>query len=464
MTLFTAGVFAMATLGLFWGTYHFLGRVLDQDVGAELREEIGEYRLAFREGGLAAVRAEILDEAAGEGPENYYARLFDPAGRVVLETDRRPWGEVPLPALDPAGGAAGRIRRLAIPARPWREARLLTLPVGGGYTCQVALPAAWDVRLLNPIRNLMAWGTVLALALALPLGWFVTRRGLRPVEEIRRVAADIAGGGDLSRRVPEGGARDEPARLAATFNAMLGRIEALLRTQREMLDNVAHDLRTPITRIRAMAETALAAAQAPGAQEPLAHIMEECDRCTALFNALLDLSEAEAGLLRLRVEPMDVGALLGELAAFFGPAARDRGIELLVEAPGPGAPAAVAADRVRLRQALANLLENAIRFTPPGGRIRLWAEAGPGGLGLLVQDSGPGVPPADRERIFRRFTRGDPSRAGSGRGLGLALARAYVEAHGGRLTLEEHPGPGARFRLWLPLRRDGDAAEPAEPG
>ncbi len=307
-----------------------------------------------------------------------------------------------------------------------------------------------DVRTRAALRDLvedaLLWAALLVVFLGVAGALLVRSLFRRLLLRVSDTAAAIEAG-DLTRRVQLSGRGDELDRLATLINAMLDRIGQLMDGVRAVSNNIAHDLRTPVTRARARLEdAAVHAKDADELRTAAERAVADLDGVTTVFEALLRIAEIEAGARRSAFARFDAAPLLASLAELYEPAAEERGLRLEV---GSGGPLPVLGDAALVQQALANLLDNAVKFAPPGGQVRLRGEALDGRVQLAVSDEGPGIPEADRAHAGERFFRGETARQTPGFGLGLALARAVAMLHGGTLLLEDTQ-PGLRAVLELP--------------
>ena len=312
-------------------------------------------------------------------------------------------------------------------------------------------------RLHGAVLPVVGWVVLVALGGAVLL----TLRTLRPVRQLLDTTRRVIGSGDLTARVPVRAARgNELDDLSVLFNEMLARNEDVIRGMREALDNVAHDLRTPLTRLRNSAERALRDphADAPTREEALGDAIEEAESTLRTLRVLTDISEAEHGAMRLHLETVDVGELLAGAADLYEYTAEERGARLRVGVP---AQLRVRADKVRLQQVVANLLDNAIKYGRPGGEIVLMGgrnEESGRPIWFSVADQGIGIETHDLPRIWERLYRADRSRSQRGSGLGLSLVKAIVRAHGGRVEVASAPEVGSVFTVILAKDRSDDTS------
>ena len=415
--LFLAG--GASLLGL---TYALLeGSLRERDrelVASALEQYVGHYR----GGGLQALSEAVSRDRMAGRNEGLVVRLTGTSGQAVFASVPGSW--------EATGFEVASVR----------------LPDGTFFEVGKSSEARADILARFRARAVLAFLAVVLLGGA--GGALLTRKALAPLRRLRAVLGSIVRTGQVSARVPvraDGDPLDDLGRLA---NEMLDRIEALIAGMKGSLDNVAHDLRTPLQRLRATAESALRENDAEGGRAALAACIEECDRVAATLTALMDISEAETGTMALRPEALGALALLRETAELYEVTAEDKGIGLKVEAAPD---LEVRGDRARLRQALANLTDNAVKYTPAGGHVWLRARQEGDRVVFECADDGPGIAPEDLLHIFDRLYRSDRSRTERGLGLGLSLVRAIARAHGGEATVTSAPGAGASFRLSFPI-------------
>jgi len=347
--------------------------------------------------------------------------------------------------LDHPGWLETNYRRLEAPEGNDHRALVQVVQLPGGFRLLVGRDLDERERLFGIIANAGQWSIALVIVLGLVGGFFVSRRVLKRVDAMTDTAQTIMAG-DLAGRLPVAGTGDELDRLALHLNAMLERIEALMGGLKEVSDNIAHDLKTPLTRLRNRCEQALRSAKGDSDyRAALEATIAESDELIRTFDALLMIARAESGQARDNMTEFDAAEIARDVGELYEPLAEEKGLALTVEAP---AAAPVRGNRELVSQALANLVDNAIKYAGPdaklnGASAKIVVKAGNKGehITLTVADRGPGISEADRGRVVERFVRLEQSRSEPGSGLGLSLASAVARLHGGELKLEDnHPG------------------------
>lgn len=432
---------------IYWSTAGFMDRQTDATIGAEIQGLAEQYGQRGLPGLSNVIRERITRDPAGAG---VYLLADEDLTPLVGNLDRWPGGYP-----DAEGWMHFRLRDRGPDHREEHAARGQVFRLPG----DLYLLVGRDVRDLAETRRLihdaLAWGLAITAALALLGGWMLSHRVLRRLEAINQTSREIMEG-DLSRRIPVGRRGDDFDQLAAGLNHMLARIESLMAGVRQVSDNIAHDLRTPLTRLRSKLEvlrSELGEDHPAGAAAE--EIIADAEELLGTFNALLRIARIEAGGRRAAFAPIDLAPLVADLEELYEPVAAERGQQLTLTSP----PAAwVIGDRDLLFQALGNLLDNAVKYTPEGGRIDLRLTEGEDTVIVEIADNGPGIPPALRTEVFRRFFRADDSRSTPGSGLGLSLVQAVIQIHGATIELQDN-APGLRVRVRLE-RIDPPTAEP----
>ena len=438
------GTFLASTLVIGGLTYGLLASLLESRDHDIIQSTLREYATRYQAGGLPALARAIEIEQRSGTREPLFIRLVGPFQDVLLYSLPEAWGAFDVSEL-PGG-----------PNAIWAQVRsrdrnavleVASISVGGGSILQVGKTNETRQQLLSNFRRVLILGAGVALMIGVIGGVFLTRSTLKPLRDLRDAVRRILQTGQTDDRVPVYGTEDAVDELSHLFNAMLARITTLIHGMRNALDHVAHDLRTPMTRLRVTAESALATNDPVKYREALSDCLEESERVLSMLTTLMDISEAETGTMKLNVSQVDVAQIASEVRDLYEDTADAGGIELHVDVP---AGLVVTADRDRLRQALANLVDNAIKYSPRGGRVDVQASSDHRTVEIRVSDTGIGINPQDLPRIFDRLYRGDQSRATRGLGLGLSLVRAYVEAQGGKVTVTSTPGKGSTFTITLP--------------
>jgi heavy metal sensor kinase len=329
-----------------------------------------------------------------------------------------------------------------------QNVRILYSGIGSGIILQLGQSMENETRFIETFKKIFVLTILLLAMLSAGVGWFMARRAVSGVAAVTRTARDISAG-SLEKRVPVKANNDEIDQLATTFNQMLDRIQKLVSGMKEISDNIAHDLKSPITRIRGAAEVGLATAMTLAEYEQMAAgNIEECDRLLDMINTMLMISKTQAGIGEFKSQKVDLVRIVREACELFQPIAADNKIALSCDA---GEAVEMEGDVSMLQRMSANLLDNALKYTPAGGEVHLAVRRDTQRRAeLTVTDTGIGISDKDLPHIFDRFFRCDPSRSTTGAGLGLSLAKAIVQAHHGSIEVDSGMGKGSRFRVVFP--------------
>jgi len=437
-------VFAFSLLGYFALNTR---RLITEQITTTVDTEITGLREQYNQGGIR--RLVIVVDLRSRRPGSSLYLVTTATGEGLAGNV----GSLEPGVLDHPGWLETNYRRLEAPEGNDHRALVQVVQLPGGFRLLVGRDLEERERLFGIIANAGQWSLALVIVLGLAGGFFVSRRVLNRVEAMTD-KAQIIMAGDLAGRLPVAGTGDELDRLAEHLNAMLERIEALMRGLKEVSDNIAHDLKTPLTRLRNRCEQALrGSADVADYRAALEATIAESDELIRTFNALLMIARAESGQARDNMTEFDAAEIARDVGELYEPLADEKGITLTVDAPGA---APVRGNRELVSQALANLIDNAIKYAGPNGKLNgapaeIVVKAGNDGerIALSVADRGPGIAEADRGRVVERFVRLEQSRSEPGSGLGLSLAAAVARLHGGELKLEDNH-PGLRSTIALP--------------
>lgn len=448
ITLIYLCFLSLALIGIlslvYWSTTAAVSRQIETTIDAELTGLAEQ----FRQRGVVGLVQAIRRRTAG-GEERRALYLFTDAEFRPLagNLDRWPDGEP-----DAEGWITFRMENPST-ARGFDFGRARLFDLGGRYHLLVGHDVREETFVAGLIRGTLIWALVIVVAITVLGGVLLSRMLLARIETINRTSREIMAG-DLARRIPESGVGDEFDDLSRNLNDMLDRIESLITGVKQVSDNIAHDLRSPLARLRSRLEVALIETRdVEGYREIVKDTIEETDHLLATFKALLSIAEAEAGAAKERFEVVELDGLLEDVAELYAPLVEEAGLRLDWEADAmptdKEARRHVLGDRDLMFQALANLIDNAIKYGASGGVITLSMRATAETVRVAVSDRGPGIPEADQPKVLERFHRLEPSRTTKGSGLGLSLVVAVARLHGGELLLEDNE-PGLSVVLALP--------------
>jgi heavy metal sensor kinase len=450
LTLWYAGIFMLTSCVAFLFFYFLITSVIRDRTDQDLLGEARTLSSILKVEGINAVQRQVIIEAQAAGEKKIFFRLLSFTGQEFSSSNMSYWRDIGI------GKAA--INQLIREKRPIFDTtslpdrkhniRVLYTIIGRTIILQLGQSMENYTRFIEAFRKIFVTTMASLFVFAVIIGWFMARRALAGVEAVTRTARQISEG-SLKERVPVKKYQDEIDQLATTFNQMLDRIQTLVTGIREMSDNIAHDLKSPITRIRGISEVSLTTGASENEYENMAaSTVEECDRLLDMINTMLVISKTEAGVNKLDAKELDIGAVVRDACELFRSPAEDKDLRLVCDVPGNFS---ISGDNRLIQRMIANLLDNAIKYTPVGGSVEVTVNTvNNDAVAITVKDTGIGISEKDMPRIFERFYRCDPSRSEAGIGLGLSFARAIARAHGGDISVAGEPNRGSTFTVTLP--------------
>ncbi len=452
LTLWYAVLFILSLIIIFFISYKILTNDLVHVVDRELLATTDKINRGLHQEGVDQAEVDIREGIEEEGKNRVFYRMLTANLNVVVTSDPLKWPCLNFPILSQwAAMSAGNhfnYHTLSPKDRPYKI-RILSRSIDDGrYIVQIGKTMKDEEELAGIYRQVFLGAVFVLLLCGIALSWAEAQRAMKGVKRITSTAQTIGQDG-IGHRVELGQEGEEIEDLAGTFNHMLDRIEKLMVGLKEVTNNIAHDLRTPLTRIRGLAEGTLGRKDIEHYQESIGTIVEECDRLAQMINTMLEIAEADAGLKKPEQSSMDLVILARQGYEIFLPVAQDKGISLEFKAPPH--PVVVKANASRLQRVMANLLDNAIKFTETKGKVVFEIEKYQDEAVILVKDNGIGIAFKDQTRIFEKFYRVESSRATPGHGLGLSFVKSMVLSMGGSIAVESLPAQGSTFTVRIPL-------------
>jgi len=450
LTLWYAGVFTLSSCVAFLLFYFLITSVIRQQTDEELLNQVGQFSTLLNLRGIEAIKRVAVLEARAAGVKKIFFRLLYPTGEVFSSSNMSYWQDIGVSrkAIGQLVAGGGHYFDTVIIPNHKHKVRILYGLIGPGILLQLGQSMENYTHFIRAFQKMFIATMALLILLAALVGWFMAKRALSGVEAVTRTARNISSS-ELQQRVPVKDRGDEIDQLALTFNRMLDRIQTLVTGIKEMSDNLAHDLKSPITRIRGLAEITLTAGKSTTEFENMAaSTIEECDRLLDMINTMLTISKTEAGVDKPHFEQLDLASVVRQACELFRPAAEDKHVNLVCSMPDS---VAFYGDNRMIQRMIANLLDNAIKYTPSNGTVTVTLRLDSNGqINASISDTGIGIASDDIPHIFKRFYRCDHSRSQAGTGLGLSLARAIAQAHRGNISVHSLPDSGSTFTVSLP--------------
>ena len=451
LTLWYAILFTVSLGISFTVIYFLLAFEFKERADRDLEKQISHFAAMLAIKDIDTVKEAAVIETKASGEKEVFIRMLAPDGEIFLSSSMSYWRDLkvnPKAIRRLLEGDRAVLETISL-TKSGREVRIIYSFIGPGIIMQFGQSMASNKRFLGALVRIFMVTMMVLFILAVVIGWGLSKRALAGVAAVTLTAGRISSDSLQERVVVEKRHGDEIDRLAAAFNTMLDRIEHLVTGMREMSDNIAHDLKSPITRIRGLSEVTLTTGATTLEYENMAaDTIEECDRLLDMINTMLMISRTEAGVGNICLEKIDMATLVKEACELFSPTAEDRQISLSYDSAGP---CLLRGDLKMIQRMISNLMDNAIKYTGKGGHVKVGVlQEEDKNITIKITDTGSGISEADLPLIFNRFFRCDESRSLPGTGLGLSLARAVARGHGGDIQVISRKGKGSTFSVVLP--------------
>jgi len=448
LTLWYSSVFILSFLLLFGIAYYYIYSSVKYLERQDIKVELKELTIKHEGGGLPALRNELDFEHEVAGTNIFLVRITNPENEVVFLNIPDQSTELDFKELDDIAVTENEQWIHLSGNRDLHNWDILSSFLSNGYLLQVGKSTETQLSFLNKFRwiFLAVMGFVITIGIA--IGAILAYRAVRPARTLRKTLKSILKNGDIRARVTIERTGDEFDDLAAMFNTLLDKNQLLITGLRSSLENIAHDIRTPITRLMGTAELALDSAHDPeSAKGALDDCIKESQMIITILNALMEISAAESGAMDHKIEKTNLSQILKEVVDLYNFIAEAKNITIKTTLPDV---LTVMIDINKIRQALSNLVDNSIKYTPQGGIVEIKAYESANEVCIKISDTGSGIAPEEIHRIWERLYRGDKSRSEKGLGLGLSIVRPIIEAHKGYIEVSSEPGKGSVFTIHLP--------------
>lgn len=439
-------LFTVLVLLLFGVINYNLKQNLLERVDEELLGDGRELAEIYKQGGLDAIRQDILLESQAKGTKEMFIRIYSPDLKIIDSSNTEEWLDLPLKPELLNNLPGHKFETIVLPSH-LNHTRVFYQRLGDGYILQTGMLLDDDEQLLVNFDQVFIIAFSAMIMVGIIIGFYISRKTLAGIQQVRETTDQISRG-DLSQQITFDAQTIEINDLISSINRMQERIGCLINELHDVTNNIAHDLRSPITRIRGLAEITLSGEQSLDEYQNMSGaVIEECDTLVGMINTMLEIAETDARVKSLKLEPVDITEMIQDVAELYSAVAEDQKINIslrIIEEP-----LIVAADRSRLQRAFANLLDNALKFTPQRGQVTLETAHQGDNIEITIADSGIGIGKKDLPHVQERFYRADRSRSTPGTGLGLSLVQSIINAHQGTLTIDSHEDSGTRVSVLL---------------